>query len=150
METVNALKKELEDSNKLIKTFREKSLSEDSIESLSPSAAHASRLLKSGLTVTGIYSQMVGLGEELTKEKAETARLILYIQQVLQELESRTPQLRKQREDYEHLKASVGGLTERLEAAREEVELRRNEAKKAKRRTQNEYPGEGQVGAAGD
>ena len=133
-ETVAALKKELENANKLIKTFKEKGLSEDSIESLSPSAAHASRLLKSGLTVTGIYSQMVGLGEDLQKEKAETARLNLYIQQILEEVESRAPQLRKQREDYERLAASVGGLTENLESAREQVELRRSEAEEAKRR----------------
>ena len=132
-ETVTALKKELENANKLIKTFKEKGLSEDSIESLSPSAAHASRLLKSGLTVTGIYSQMVGLGEDLQKEKAETARLNLYIQQILEEVESRAPQLRKQREDYERLAASVGGLTESLESAREQVELRRSEAEEAKR-----------------
>ena len=71
---IGALKKELENANKLIKTFKEKGLSEDSIESLSPSAAQASKLLKSGLTVTGIYSQMVTLGEDLQKEKAETAK----------------------------------------------------------------------------
>jgi len=133
VETINTLKKELEDANKLLKTFREKGLSEDSIESLSPSAAHASRLLKSGLTVTGIYSQMVGLGEELAKEKQETARLNLYIQQILEEVESRAPQLKKQREDYEKVMASVGGLTDNLEAAREEVELRRSEAEEARR-----------------
>jgi len=133
IETISTLKKELEDANKLLKTFREKGLSEDSIDSLSPSAAHASRLLKSGLTVTGIYSQMVGLGEELSKEKQETARLNLYIQQILEEVESRAPQLKKQREDYEKVMAAVGGLTDNLEAAREEVELRRSEAEEARR-----------------
>ena len=131
---IGALKKELENANKLIKTFKEKGLSEDSIESLSPSAAQASKLLKSGLTVTGIYSQMVTLGEDLQKEKAETARLNLYIQQILQEFESRAPQLKKQREEYERMVASVGGLTENLESAREEVEIRRSEAGEAKRR----------------
>eukprot|EP00092_Neocalanus_flemingeri_P000848 GFUD01000905.1.p1 GENE.GFUD01000905.1~~GFUD01000905.1.p1 ORF type:complete len:1977 (-),score=934.20 GFUD01000905.1:29-5959(-) len=134
VETVNTLKKELEDSNKLIKTFREKGLSEDSIESLSPSAAHAARLLKSGLTVTGIYSQMVGLGDELAKEKQETGRLNMYIQQILEEVESRAPQLKKQREDYEKVMAAVGGLTDNLESAREEVELRRSEAEESRRR----------------
>ena len=66
-------------------------LSEDSIESMSPSAAHDSRFLKTGLIVTGIYSQMVVLGEELAKKKQETARLNLYIQQILEEVESRAP-----------------------------------------------------------
>merc|ERR1711915_1173571 len=119
VESIEALKKELADANKLIKTFKEKGLSEDSIESLSPSAAHA--------------SQMLGLGEELAKEKQETARLNLYIQQILEEVESRAPQLKKQREDYEKVMAAVGGLTDNLEAAREEVELRRSEAEEARR-----------------
>ena len=42
-ESITALRKELEDANKLVKTFKTKGLSEDSIECLSPSAAAASR-----------------------------------------------------------------------------------------------------------
>ena len=133
-ETIGALKKELEAGNKLIKTMREKGLSEASIECLSPSAAQASKLLKSGVTVTGIYSQMVGLGEELQAEKSETQRLNLYIEQILHEIEERAPLLKQQREDYEKAVAAVGGLTESLESAREEVELRRSEAEEARRR----------------
>ena len=130
----DALKKELEAGNKLIKTMKEKGLSEASIECLSPSAAQASKLLKSGVTVTGIYSQMVGLGEELQAEKSETQRLNLYIEQILHEIEERAPLLKQQREDYELAVAAVGGLTESLESAREEVELRRSEADEARRR----------------
>ena len=130
----DALKKELEAGNKLIKTMKEKGLSEASIECLSPSAAQASKLLKSGVTVTGIYSQMVGLGEELQAEKSETQRLNLYIEQILHEIEERAPLLKQQREDYEKAVAAVGGLTESLESAREEVELRRSEADEARRR----------------
>ena len=133
-ETIGALKKELEAGNKLIKTMKEKGLSEASIECLSPSAAQASKLLKSGVTVTGIYSQMVGLGEELQAEKSETQRLNLYIEQILHEIEERAPLLKQQREDYEKAVAAVGGLTESLESAREEVELRRSEADEARRR----------------
>ena len=133
-ETIGALKKELEAGNKLIKTMKEKGLSEASIECLSPSAAQASKLLKSGVTVTGIYSQMVGLGEELQAEKSETQRLNLYIEQILHEIEERAPLLKQQREDYEKAVAAVGGLTESLESAREEVELRRSEAEEARRR----------------
>ena len=62
--TVAALRKELEMGNKLIKTMKEKGLGEDSIECLSPSAAQASRLLKSGITVTG---RLAGGGLHLTR-----------------------------------------------------------------------------------
>ena len=77
---------------------------------------------------------MVSLGEELTAEKAETQRLGLYIEQILHEIEDRAPLLKQQREDYERAVAAVGGLTENLESAREEVELRRGEAEEARRR----------------
>ena len=42
-EAVTALRKELEDANKLVKTFQGKGLSDDAVECLSPSAAAASR-----------------------------------------------------------------------------------------------------------
>ena len=108
-------------------------MTEDAIEHLSPSAAQASRLLKSGVTLTGIYSQMVSLSEELAMEKEENKRLNEYMDQILAEIEERAPILRQQREDYEHAMSAVGGLTESLEAAREEVGLRRREAEDARR-----------------
>ena len=44
-EAVTALRKELEEANKLVKTFQGKGLSDDAVECLSPSAAAASRYL---------------------------------------------------------------------------------------------------------
>jgi nucleoprotein TPR len=132
-DSISALKKELEDANRLIKTVKDKGLTEDAIEHLSPSAAQASRLLKSGITLTGIYSQMVSLSEELTSEKEENKRLNSYMDQILMEIEERAPILRQQREDYEQAISALGGLTENLEGAREEVELRRREAEEARR-----------------
>ena len=90
-------------------------------------------MLKAGVTVTGIYSQMVSLQEELAVEKEENKRLNLYLDQILLEIEERAPMLKQQREDYERAVAAVGGLTEQLEKAREEAELRRHEAGEAKR-----------------
>ena len=124
VETITALKKELEDANNLIKTIKEKGLREKSIESLAPSAAHAAK----------IYSQILVLSEDLSQEKQETARLHLVIKQIMDEIESRAPILRKQKEEYEAVMGSVAGMTERLEAARGEVELRRGEAEESKRR----------------
>ena len=132
-EAINALNKELEEANKLIKTVKDKGLTEDAIDHLSPSAAQASRLLKSGITLTGIYAQMVNLSEELTAEKEENKRINSYMDHILLEIEERAPILRQQREDYERAVSALGGLTENLEAAREEVELRRREAEEARR-----------------
>ena len=132
-ESIAALHRELEEANKLIKTVKDKGLTEDAIDHLSPSAAQASRLLKSGITLTGIYAQMVSLSEELTAEKEENKRINSYMDHILLEIEERAPILRQQREDYERAISALGGLTENLEAAREEVELRRREAEEARR-----------------
>merc|ERR1740129_2568385 len=133
LETIDALRKEVEEANKLIKTFKTKGLTEEGIECLSPSAAAASRMLKSGVTITGIYSQMVTLSEELALEKEENKRLNLYLDQILLEIEERAPMLKQQREDYERAVGAVAGLTEQLESAREEAELRRGEAEEFRR-----------------
>ena len=117
VETVKALRKELDEANKLLKTFKDKGLTEDGIECLSPSAAQASRLLKSGITLTGIYSQMVAISEELAQEKEENKRLNSYMDQILLEIEERAPILRQQRENYEMAMATVGKRIDRREIA---------------------------------
>lgn len=56
---------------------------ENAIESLSPAAAATSRLLKSGLTLTQLYSQYAQVSEELMMEKDENRRLNLYMNAIL-------------------------------------------------------------------
>jgi len=48
---------------------------QQTVEGLSPAAAAASKLLKSGLTLTQIYSQYVAMGEELATVKEENQKL---------------------------------------------------------------------------
>ena len=50
-------------------------LTEENLQVLSPSAAAASKLLRSGLTFTQIYSQFVATSEKLLLEEAENKRL---------------------------------------------------------------------------
>ena len=50
-EAIKGLKRELDTANDLIKTMRNKGLTEDDVERLSPSAAAASKLLKGGITL---------------------------------------------------------------------------------------------------
>ena len=76
-------------------------LSETDIEELSPSAAAASRLLKSGLSLTQIYSEYVETSEALHLEKEENKRLNEYVDQILMEIEEKAPVIKRQREDYE-------------------------------------------------
>ena len=58
---VEQLKHELSHANELLSSMRQKSFSfaEGEVLSLSPAAAKASAMLKSGLSLTQIYSQYV-------------------------------------------------------------------------------------------
>ena len=58
-------------------------LSPEGIENLSPSAAAASKLLKSGMSLTQVYTQLVTCQEELIGAKDENARLNTYLEQIL-------------------------------------------------------------------
>ena len=46
-----------------------------------------------------IYSQLVASQEDLLAQKDENARLNTYLDQILKEIESRAPGLKRQRED---------------------------------------------------
>ena len=54
--------------------MRNKGLTEDDVERLSPSAAAASKLLKGGITLTQIYSQ-----QDLLTQKDKNAHLNTYL-----------------------------------------------------------------------
>ena len=86
-------------------------LSEEGIEKLSPAAAAASRLLKSDMSLTSVYSQLVSCQEELTTAKTENNRMNAYLDQILAEIEERAPALKQQREDYERAVEAVSMLT---------------------------------------
>ena len=133
-EAIKGLKRELDTANDLIKTMKNKGLTEDDVERLSPSAAAASKLLKGGITLTQIYSQLVASQEELLSQKDENARLNTYLDQILKEIESRAPGLKRQREDYERAVAAVESLTRQLDEARQEYDFRKREADETRQR----------------
>jgi hypothetical protein len=58
-------------------------LSPEGIEKLSPSAAAASKLLKTGMSLTQVFSQLVSCQEELLAAKDENTRLNSYLEQIL-------------------------------------------------------------------
>lgn len=135
-EAIRALRKELTDANDLIKTLKTKGLTEEGIEKLSPSAAAASKLLKSGMSLTQIYSQLVTCQEELIQAKDDNTRLNSYLDQILKEIEERAPIMKQQREDYERAVDAVSSLTRQLEDARHEYEFRKREALDARQKSE--------------
>ncbi|KAK3915190.1 Nucleoprotein TPR [Frankliniella fusca] len=129
---IAALKEELKNANELIKYTKQDTM-EKAIEGLSPAAAAASKLIKSGLSLTQIYTQYVGVYEELTLQKEENRKLNLYISTIVQELNEKAPILKKQRENYESAVESIASLCKQNDQLVEESRVLREEAREAKK-----------------
>ena len=133
---VSSLERELADANDLLSVARQRGslpFSEGEVLSLSPAAARASSLLKSGLTLTQIYSQFVEATESLQREKDENSRLNNYLEQIMQELDEKTPALQQLRRNYDSTLQDCEQVTQKLNAMFEECELLRMESEDAVR-----------------
>ncbi|XP_038056577.1 nucleoprotein TPR-like [Patiria miniata] len=137
-EKMAKMEKELEDANDLLNAARKKGvvmkMSDEELNSLSPTAAAASSFLKSGLTLTQMYSEYVKSSDELEVEKAENQRLNSYLDQILVEIEEKAPIMQKQRDDYEKALQTTNQLSARLDANLVECEQLRIAADEAERR----------------
>lgn len=119
------LKKELETANEIMEQTRHDSIGKD-LEGLSPSAASASRLIKSGMTYTEVYSRYVSVNEQLTTKEEECKRLNNYITCIVAEIEEKGPLIKKLRQEYsdtldanDALKASNDSLLAELQQLRD-------------------------------
>ncbi|XP_068618609.1 nucleoprotein TPR-like isoform X2 [Battus philenor] len=114
-EVITSLKNELDHANDLLKAATSQNL-DMALNDLAPSAATASKLLKSGMSLTQIYSQLVKVTDELSQEKEENRRLNITINTIVQELEEKAPILQKQKADYEETLESNVALTQQIES----------------------------------
>ena len=111
---IDELSKELNHANELLKNIKQERL-DQAVEQLAPTAAIASRVLRKGLSLTQIYTQLVDATNELTSEREENERLKSQMDVILRELEEKAPVLQQQREDYETAMANITTLTSRLD-----------------------------------
>lgn len=114
-EVIVSLKSELEHANDLLKAANAHNL-DLALSDLAPSAATASKLLKSGMSLTQIYSQLVKVTDELSQEKEENRRLSVTINTIVQELEEKAPLLQKQKAEYEEAVESNTALTQQIDS----------------------------------
>ena len=120
------LEQELKNANELLSIAKRKGatvLSESDIEQLSPAAAVASRLLKSGMSLTQIYSEHVNLSETLQQEKKENERLKSYIDELVRDIEEKAPTMIRQKHEYEESVKTINNLTEQLEKSMMDFEV---------------------------
>jgi nucleoprotein TPR len=123
---VSKLEQELKNANELLSIAKRKGatvLSESDIEQLSPAAAVASRLLKSGMSLTQIYSEHVNLSETLQQEKKENERLKSYIEELVRDIEEKAPTMIRQKHEYEESVKTINNLTEQLEKSMMDFEV---------------------------
>ncbi|XP_065832221.1 nucleoprotein TPR-like [Oscarella lobularis] len=90
--------KELEEK---LEEARSHSLSEKTLREVYPSAAASSARLKSGMTLTQIYSSYVDAKEALTKEQEENKELRKEMDLILRELKTKALMLQEQRKRFE-------------------------------------------------
>ncbi|XP_066587232.1 nucleoprotein TPR isoform X2 [Prorops nasuta] len=113
-QAIGALSKELEMANDLLKNIKQERL-DIAVEQLAPTAAIASKVLKKGLSLTQIYTQLVETVNELTMEREENERLKSQMDVILRELEEKAPVVLQLREDYDTAVANVATLSTKLD-----------------------------------
>ncbi|KAI1723190.1 nucleoprotein TPR [Ditylenchus destructor] len=98
---IKKMEDELAKSNDLLKLGARGHRSDDEIAALSPAAAAASNLLKSGVSLTSIYAEHCRVVAELEKKKDENVQIERYVQELIEELDAKAPLFKQQSEVYE-------------------------------------------------
>ncbi|KAH8321472.1 hypothetical protein KR074_005915 [Drosophila pseudoananassae] len=96
------MKTEIGHANDLLKEMQDRSL-ESAICKIAPSAALATRIMRSDLSLTELYSMYAKSSEELELRNREIEQLKLQIKSILDEINENAPIVQKQGSDYHKL-----------------------------------------------
>uniref|UniRef100_A0AAR2KFF0 Nucleoprotein TPR n=1 Tax=Pygocentrus nattereri TaxID=42514 RepID=A0AAR2KFF0_PYGNA len=119
-EKIRNLEKELENSNTCLTEFKRRgvpALTEEDLTNLSPTAAAVAKIVKPGMKLMELYNAFVEAQDHLQLEKLENKRLNKVLDEIVLEVETKAPVLKRQREEYENMQKSVGSLCTKLEQA---------------------------------
>ncbi|EDW47454.1 GM21310 [Drosophila sechellia] len=106
---IKDMERELASANDLIKEVRENNL-ETAICQLAPSAAVASRIMRSDLSFTELYSMYAKNSEELEMRNREIQQLKLQLKSIIAEVSESAPVMEKQKSDYQKMKETNSEL----------------------------------------
>jgi nucleoprotein TPR len=135
-DTVKQVQTELDNANELLKMTKQRGeapMSEDTLKELCPTAATTSSFLKSGMTLTQIYSKYVETNDALLQKEKENEHLTDYLNEILRDLEEKAPILMQQKREFEEALQMNEHLSEKLREAVAECENRSGETEKAVR-----------------
>uniref|UniRef100_A0A672JJM1 Nucleoprotein TPR n=1 Tax=Salarias fasciatus TaxID=181472 RepID=A0A672JJM1_SALFA len=136
-ERIESLEKELENANELsnlkLRGPVGSVLTEEQMTT-SPTAAAIAKI-KPGMKLTELYTAYVNSQEQLQLERLESKRINKYLDDIVQEVETKAPILKRQRDEHERMQKSVASLSAKLEQAIKEVHRLQNEADEANKRS---------------
>uniref|UniRef100_A0A673VX18 Nucleoprotein TPR n=1 Tax=Salmo trutta TaxID=8032 RepID=A0A673VX18_SALTR len=123
-ESISSLEKELDNANELLSDtkLRASVLSEETITTMSPTAAAVAKIVKPGMKLTELYTAYVETQEALELQRVENKRVNKYLDDIVQEVEAKGPVLKRQRDEHERMQKSVASLSAKLEQAVTEVQ----------------------------
>ena len=130
-----ALTNELNAAKEIVDKFRIQGLTEEELRKLNPAVASTIASLKSGRSLTEIYSDYLQIVEERDLLKLDKQRLTEHIREMMAELEEKAPLLMSQQEEYYKIRDRVGKLETQLEAAqanaKEKLEMAEDQRRRA-------------------
>nr|AXF79603.1 TPR [Xenopus laevis] len=132
-EKISNLERELENANDLLCSTKRKGvmLSEEELTAMSPTAAAVAKVVKPGMKLTELYNAYVETQDKLLMEKQENKRITKYLDEIVKEVEAKSPILKRQREEYERMQKTVASLSAKLEQAMREIQRMQDETDKA-------------------
>lgn len=123
-EIIQSLEDELKNANELLKAAQQENI-DIAVEKLCPAAATTSKLIKSGKSLTEIFTLYVNATEDLTRERKEHEQLKLRFSEVLQEIQEKAPIIQRTQIELEKTSEVNIELNNQLETLiRERVDTR--------------------------
>lgn len=136
-EKIRNLEKELENSNTRLADFKRRGVpafTEEELTNLSPTAAAVAKIVKPGMKLMELYNAFVEAQDKLHLEKLENKRVNKVLDEIVLEVETKAPILKRQREEYENMQKSMASLCAKLEQAMKEVHRLQKETDEANKR----------------
>ncbi|XP_028328136.1 nucleoprotein TPR-like [Gouania willdenowi] len=108
------------------------SVTEEQLDSMCPSASAIAAIVKPGMKFFDLYNAYTECQTHLQIEKQETRRLSRVLDEIVLEVESKAPILKRQREEYENMQRSIASMFNKMEQARTEIYGLQKEKEEAK------------------
>ncbi|XP_051554060.1 nucleoprotein TPR-like isoform X2 [Myxocyprinus asiaticus] len=136
-EKMRNLEKELENANTRHADFKRRGVpafTEEELTNMSPTAAAVAKIVKPGMKLMELYNAFVEAQDQLHLEKLENKRVNKVLDEIVLEVETKAPILKRQREEYENMQKSMSSLCAKLEQAMKEVHRLQKETNEANKR----------------